>query len=806
MGSNKHKHKSKKRKHYRSSESSERELEKERRHHKKHSRDKKEKHSSSKSILVDDYDSSDSDDVIIVTTPPPPKISRNISPSPPPAKRSRHSHAPTPPPAVIRRRSPSPPPASSTRESRATTNSSAEASLSIEETNKIRLKLGLKPLDVSSAKPQENDKEKKETFGGTDMGEFVHKPAENIATKTFNEKLKEKIALKREKRLLEQKLAKVKTLGDEDDSDDDVSKWVEKNRKIVNEKEQAEKKAKELDALDEVFGIGDLIEEDKRVQKRFMYTSKDLKGLKVGHSTENFVEGRDVILTLEDKGILEDEEDTLVNVNIQDDERYKKNIDRRKRKPGYNAYDDSAELEEELLDDKKKVLTKYDEEIDGEKKSSFKLGVNAKMEEEARKEAIRKKLQERQIGKRLETLAMSLTPASEYYTEQEIQIKFKKPKKKVRKIRKKILKADDLLRDDYSMKDEPEEDPSLRGIGTRRPKSRSKIKTEVKDEPMDELDFDDLPVPPLIDTSKIKIEDEDDDQDLQLALDRARKLKQERALKPSAVETSYDEDMEDVSKTGPPGSSIVLNATAEFCRTLGDIPTYGQAGNREEDAQELLDFERELQKERMRREEIDALTTGWNEVAMDSTPVDITPAEVPILDAEPDIVTGVAGALKMAIVKGYVQNENEKRPSASRFAHLQAQNYSIEDKAHSMEDDKHARRERYCGPTSDFKEKAGYKPNVKLDYIDDDGHKLSAKEAFRYLSHKFHGKGPGKNKIEKRMKKGEQDALMKQMSSTDTPLGTLSMLQQKQKETASPFVVLSGSKHGHSTAISKLKM
>lgn len=36
------------------------------------------------------------------------------------------------------------------------------------------------------------------------------------------------------------------------------------------------------------------------------------------------------------------------------------------------------------------------------------------------------------------------------------------------------------------------------------------------------------------------------------------------------------------------GGSIVLNATAEFCRTLGDIPTYGLAGNRDEDAQELL--------------------------------------------------------------------------------------------------------------------------------------------------------------------------------------------------------------------------
>lgn len=34
--------------------------------------------------------------------------------------------------------------------------------------------------------------------------------------------------------------------------------------------------------------------------------------------------------------------------------------------------------------------------------------------------------------------------------------------------------------------------------------------------------------------------------------------------------------------------NIVLNATSEFCRTLGDIPTYGQSGNREEDQEELV--------------------------------------------------------------------------------------------------------------------------------------------------------------------------------------------------------------------------
>jgi U4/U6.U5 tri-snRNP-associated protein 1 len=38
------------------------------------------------------------------------------------------------------------------------------------------------------------------------------------------------------------------------------------------------------------------------------------------------------------------------------------------------------------------------------------------------------------------------------------------------------------------------------------------------------------------------------------------------------------EEEEDPERKG----TIVFNATSEFCRTLGEIPTYGLAGNREE--------------------------------------------------------------------------------------------------------------------------------------------------------------------------------------------------------------------------------
>ena len=55
------------------------------------------------------------------------------------------------------------------------------------------------------------------------------------------------------------------------------------------------------------------------------YTAGDLRGLTVEHQADQFVEGRDVVLTIKDKGVLdEDEDDVLVNVNMVDDEQHEK--------------------------------------------------------------------------------------------------------------------------------------------------------------------------------------------------------------------------------------------------------------------------------------------------------------------------------------------------------------------------------------------------------------------------------------------------------------------------------------------------
>lgn len=606
------------------------------------------------------------------------------------------------------------------------------------------------PIVIASANSRNDDNEEKDEATADlkkvkdDWGEFYHKPAGQFNEKTEVELLREKIQSKRDKRKIEQKLARIKTLG-ESDSDDDPLKWVEKNRKIQEEKKKAAQRAKTFENMDEEMDeVASQVK--RREHKKRSYKEKDLKGLKVGHDIESFTEDRHVILTLKDQEVLGEDGDTLINVNMVDDERYKRNVVVRKQNPlhyGYDVYEEQYDEFGNYI--QRSVLGKYDEDLDEPTSTAFTLGESKELIQANQRRAmeIKAKLQ----NKTLESLNLEpLRLASDHYTEEELT-KFKKPKKKIKKIRQK-LKADDLL--------------EIAGDSTELSKDLGSRKRR------------ELPVlPPLPEpTTSYKAEPEDDDE-LEHVLNKARRMRQKENIIKKGVDL---DDIKTEAKSEPEASDeesnatreresgyIMLNQTAEFCRTLGDIPTYGMAGNRDENA-DIMDIE-----ENSGDEDTEERRRGkWNTVDPNDEPKamegihNAEPEDSAILDEEPDVASGVAAALQLAMSKGYIEKEESNRPSNSRFAHLQAQNYSIDDKAHG-EDDKYARRsgasERFNGPTSDFREKPGYRPNVKLEYIDDNNLKLTPKEAFRYLSHKFHGKGPGKNKIEKRLKKVEQEVV-----------------------------------------------
>jgi len=60
------------------------------------------------------------------------------------------------------------------------------------------------------------------------------------------------------------------------------------------------------------------------------------------------------------------------------------------------------------------------------------------------------------------------------------------------------------------------------------------------------------------------------------------------------------------------------------------------------------------------------------------------------------------------------------------------------------------------------------------------------------ISHKFHGKGPGKMKQKKRMKQYKEELKMKQMKSLDTPLLSVARMREAQARLQTPYLVLSG--------------
>ena len=89
-----------------------------------------------------------------------------------------------------------------------------------------------------------------------------------------------------------------------------------------------------------------------------------------------------------------------------------------------------------------------------------------------------------------------------------------------------------------------------------------------------------------------------------------------------------------------------------------------------------------------------------------------------------------------------------------------------------------------------------YKPDVNIVYYDEFGRELTPKEAWKALSHKFHGKGSGKMKTEKRLKKIAEERKQEAMASGDTPLSMNQAFQIRQEKAGQAHFVLSVGNRG----------
>lgn len=89
-----------------------------------------------------------------------------------------------------------------------------------------------------------------------------------------------------------------------------------------------------------------------------------------------------------------------------------------------------------------------------------------------------------------------------------------------------------------------------------------------------------------------------------------------------------------------------------------------------------------------------------------------------------------------------------------------------------------------------------YKPDVQIVYYDDFGRAMDTKEAWKALSHRFHGKGSGKAKTEKRLKKIAEEKKREAMISGDTPTSMNDAFHKRQEKAGQAHMVLSVGNRG----------
>ena len=90
--------------------------------------------------------------------------------------------------------------------------------------------------------------------------------------------------------------------------------------------------------------------------------------------------------------------------------------------------------------------------------------------------------------------------------------------------------------------------------------------------------------------------------------------------------------------------------------------------------------------------------------------------------------------------------------------------------------------------------------DIKLEYFDQFGNKLNSKEAYKELSRKFHGKGPGKGRLEKMKRRREETIKMESAGSSNQSV-IVTNLRRQQEETGEAYMILSSTRQQSEVAV-----
>ncbi|KIJ50894.1 hypothetical protein M422DRAFT_59010 [Sphaerobolus stellatus SS14] len=683
-------------------------------------------------------------------------------------------------------------------------------SISLEETNKIRISLGLKPLTDDGAPGEKTEVTAEDNYAKRREQETQERDRKYVASCLCSRGSFSRIRNKHELNAT----LKGTTLGEDAEVDDTIS-WIKRSKKKA--KEMAKKQFEELEARDKA-----IIEE---------YTEKDLAGLKVSHDFEALREGEDRILTLKDSRILDNEEDELQNVELAEDAKTKKNNELKLKKPEYTGYDDDEFIPgNEGM--KRSVLAKYDEELNGIPEGGFRLGggqpkSSRPTRQTKEEDAIRvnKSLLSIDYAKNLDV--------SDYV--QESDVGFKKPKNKKKRPNRKVeVDPEDIPPPEVNM--DVDEKPSVR---------RRNLEEDF-------FDDDDLQaVLAKQRRTKVKKVKPLDPEEI------ARRIleEQEQARAQSVNDMEVDTKQENEGDDGAGDGGLEFDDTSEFVRSIQynpiavkeeerqtSVPARAKSEQRgasvlqglaprthtpmeTDQALHELEAGEVSVKEEPEDDEtmLDAIEEAINAVEAEEKLSGVKTEELEGTSSEKTFSGGMAATLSILRQQGIlakptadqlererVQRERDKwlaeqrlrlthRDSDRTKARGTGKDQATREYENRMREQQEAREQ-----LETFKD---YKPDINIVYHDEFGRELTAKEAWKALSHKFHGKGSGKMKTEKRLKKIAEEKKKEAMSSGDTPLSMNRAFQARQEKVGQAHMVLSvGNRGRHRTEDDKITL
>ncbi|KAL9223937.1 hypothetical protein vseg_000020 [Gypsophila vaccaria] len=584
------------------------------------------------------------------------------------------------------------------------------------------------------------------------------------------------VAQAQSRKEIEERISKMKEerLKRKSEGASEIMSWVNKSRKLEEKINFDRQKAKQRS---KIFDEQDNVDDDYERFTNSKGTTDALAGVKVLHGFEKVLEGGSVILTLKDQEILAEGDvnenaDMLENVEIGEQKR---------RNEAYKAGNKIAGMYDDKFNDQlgeeKKMLPQYDDpaEEDGVTlDASGRFTANQKIEE------LRKKLRIPSHNNQVEDLTSAIRVSSDYYTPEEM-LQFKKPKKKKSLRKREKLDLDAL-----------EAEARAEGLGASDLRSRSDSKSQTAKEEEERADAkrrssayqaafakaDEASRALRMDQTVATVHKEDDAdvfdedaEDLQKSLERARKLalKEKSEKQPTgpaaiarlAAVSSQSLDAQNSTSGDASENKVVFTEMEEFVWGLQldedtEKPNHEDVFMEEDEAPKVS-----IEKKDETGVWTEVMESGIGESSKTEVKEEIVPDDT---IHEVPVGKGLSGALKLLQERGTLKE-------------------TIEWGGRNMD----KKKSKLAGIHDDEGPK-----EIHLERRDEFGRVLTPKEAFRLISHKFHGKGPGKGKQEKRMKQYQDEQKLKQMTSSDVLPQSVERMREAQLQLKTPYLVLSG--------------